>query len=90
MNRMTQNLVTTQKNYVNRRSTILEMTKQPIAPRDMWRNQDAEESDDSDKIREKKKNRFRTVCKLMQIENVDCEVFETEAVDSDEPFSDEE
>ena len=52
----------------------------------MWKNQDDEESDDSDKIREKKKGRFRT--KLTEL--ADCEVFETELVDSDEPLSDEE
>ena len=84
MNRMTQNLVTTQKNYVQRRSTILEPTKQPIAPREMWKNQDEEDSSDSEKIREKKKGRFRTVVRLQDDE---CEVFETELVDSDEPLS---
>ena len=93
MNRMTQNLVTTQKNYVQRRSTILEPQKQPIAPRDMWKNQDAEESDDSEKIKLKKKGRFRTVMKVEKAEDAagecECEIFETELVDSDEPLSDE-
>ena len=90
MNRMTQNLVTTQKNYVQRRSTILEPQKQPIAPRDMWKNQDEEESDDSEKIRQKKKGRFRTVMKVEKADDTacECEIFETEIVDSDEPLSD--
>ena len=54
----------------------------------MWRNQDGNESDSdaSEKIRQKKKGRFRTVCN----ETDDCEVFDTEIVDSDEPLSDEE
>ena len=56
----------------------------------MWKNQDEEESDDSEKIRQKKKGRFRTVMKVEKgaDEANECEIFETEIVDSDEPLSD--
>ena len=57
----------------------------------MWKNQEDEESDDSDKIREKKKGRFKTVSRVDEEGDEDeCEIFETELVDSDEPLSGEE
>ena len=63
-----------------RRSTIIEPQKMPIAPREMWKPLDDEESDDSEKKRVARRKRFRTIVK----EEKDMEVFETEDVDSDE------
>ena len=85
INRMTTNLITAQKNYVNRRSTVVvEKQIQPIAHREMWKEHEDEDKK-SEKRRQKKKGRFRTV----KTEAPDMEVFETEDIDSDEPLSDE-
>ena len=80
---MTQKLVSNQKNYITRRSTVIQDTKQPVAARDMWKKQDDDEDNKSDNSavkKEKKKDRFKTVVTQAK----DMEVFETAEVDSDE------
>ena len=77
INRMTQNLAANQKNYFNRRSTIVEPLKQPIPLREMWKRQDEEEEEKKKPV---EKQWFKTTVKMEK----DMEVFETQELDSDE------
>ena len=79
---MTQNLATTNKNYLARRSTVIEPQKQAVPIRDMWKNFEDSDSDekDSETRRREREKRFRTKVKHVK----DMEVFETEDIGSDE------
>ena len=80
INRMTQNLASTNKNYLARRSTIIEPQKQAVPIREMWKNFDDDEDKTSEQRKKDREKRFRTKVKHVK----DMEGFETEDVGSDE------
>lgn len=84
INRMTANLNQNKDAKRERLSTMLEQpAKTPRAPRDMWKPADGDSDDEAAK--KTQKAHFKTKLKVMD----DCEVFETEDLDSSEDSDDE-
>ena len=73
-------MASTNKNYLARRSTIIEPQKQAVPIREMWKNFDDDEDKTSEQRKKDREKRFRTKVKHVK----DMEVFETEDVGSDE------
>lgn len=80
INRMTQNLVSNNKTYVNRMSTFIDQPKTPRGVREMWKPPKEDKDEKEKKEAKKAEKRVKTVIKQVK----DMEVFETEFLDSDE------